>query len=110
MTDIRIIETDPEQGIVGYGYRNIRQYDMKAFHESHLVASLWQDREGNWHWTKRLYDIGTIEDVDTEYLEDKSVLGIINQFAVEVYDWLNDEISYLTSIKISIDDMEVECE
>lgn len=109
MAHVNIIETDPEQGIVEYGYRNIRQFDMRAYSGNHLVASLWQDREENWHWTKRLYDIGFVEDVDTTYLEDKFVLGIIKEFAVIVQDWLDDEISYLTSIKDDIDDMEVGC-
>lgn len=108
MADINIIETDPEQGIVEYGCRNIRQFDMRAYSGNHLVASLWQDREENWHWTKRLYDIGVVEDVDTTYLDDKTVAGVIEEFAVIVQDWLEDEISYLLSIRNGIDMVKVE--
>lgn len=107
MADIYIFKTNPEQGIAEYGYRNIRQFDMRAYDGTHLVASLWQDENEDWHWTKRLYDIGNVEDVDTTYLDDKSVAGVIKEFAVIVKDWLEDEISYLTDIKIGIDDVEV---
>lgn len=107
MADIYIFKTDPEQGIAEYGYRNIRQYNMTVFYGEHLVASLWQGENEDWHWTKRLYDIGNVEDVDTTYLDDKSVAGVIKEFAVIVQDWLEDEISYLTDIKIGIDDVEV---
>lgn len=103
-----IIKADPEQGIAEYGTRNVKQFDMRAFYGNHLIASLWQDDEGNWHWTKRLYDLRTVEDVDITYLEDKSILGIINLFAEEVHDWLDDEISYLTALKIRIGDVEIE--
>lgn len=108
MATIEIIEVDTEQGIAEYGYRNIRQFDMRAYYGEHLIASLWQDDEGNWHWTKRLYDLGTVEDVDITYLEDKSLAGVIEEFAVIVQDWLEDEISYLTSIKNGIDRVKVE--
>lgn len=109
MATIEIIEVDEEQGIAEYGTRNIRQFDMRAYYGEHLIASLWQDGEENWHWTKRLYDIGTVTYLNTTYLEDKSVLGIINHFAMEVHDWLEDEISYLTALKIRIGDAEVGC-
>lgn len=110
MATIEIIEVDAEQGIAEYGTRNIRQFDMRAYYGEHLIASLWQDGEENWYWTKRLYDIGTVTYLNTTYLEDKSVLGIINHFAMEVHDWLEDEISYLTALKIRIGDAEVGCE
>lgn len=103
MADIRIIETDPEQGIAEYGHRNIRQYDMRAYYGSILIASLWQDNDEEWHWNKRLYDIGIVENLDITCLDDKSIVGIINEFAVIVQDWLDDEVSYLTDIKNGID-------
>lgn len=105
MADITICSTDPEQGITEIGYKNIRQYDLRAFYGKHLIASLWQDKEENWHWTKRLYDLGSVEDLETEYIDDKSIEGILNEFAVCVADWLNDESSYLHNIASSIDDM-----
>lgn len=110
MAGVYVIETAPEQGIAEYGYRNIKQFDLRAFYGEDIVASLWKDNEENWHWTKRLHDIGNVEDVDTTYLEDKSILGIVKEFAVIVQDWLDDEIGYLTSIKNGIDDLEVGCE
>ena len=45
MATIEIIEVDTEQGIAEYGYRNIRQFDMRAYYGEHLIASLWQDDE-----------------------------------------------------------------
>lgn len=106
MADISIIETDPEQGIAEYGYRNMKQFDLRAFYGEHLIASLWQDDEENWHWTKRLYDLGSVEDVDVKYLDDKSIKGIIEDFAVRVTDWLNDEASYLIDIANSINELD----
>ena len=48
--------------------------------------------------------MGTVEDVDTEYLDDKSLKGIISDFLVRVRDWLDDEESYLNSLKVDIDE------
>lgn len=106
MADISIIETDPEQGIAEYGYRNKKQFDLRAFYGEHLIASLWQDDEENWHWTKRLYDSGSVEDIDIKYLDDKSIKGIIEDFCVRVTDWLNDEVSYLMDIESSINELD----
>ena len=106
MADISIIETDPEQGIAEYGYCNKKQFDLRAFYGDHLIASLWQDNEENWHWTKRLYDSGSVEDIDIKYLDDKSINGIIEDFFVRVTDWLNDEVSYLIDLANSINEVD----
>lgn len=104
MANLEVNAVEPEQGIVEYGYKNIKQFDLTAFYNEHLIASLWQDEEENWHWTKRLYDIGTVENVDIEYLDDKSLKGIISDFLVRVRDWLDDEESYLNGLKVNIDE------
>lgn len=104
MVNLEINETNPEQSITEYGYKNVRQFDLTAFYNEHLIASLWQDEDKNWHWTKRLYNMGTVEDIDTQWLDDKSLKGIIADFLVRVRDWLDDEESYLNSLKIDIDE------
>lgn len=103
MSNLEVNEVNPEQSITEYGYKNIRQFDLTAFYNEHLIASLWQDEDENWHWTKRLYNIKTIEDINTQWLDDKSLKGIIADFLVRVRDWLDDEESYLNSLKIDID-------
>ena len=85
-------------------HKNIRQFDLRAYYDEILVASLWQDEEKNWHWTKRLYDIGTVEDMETEYLDNKSLKGIIAEFLICVRDWLEDEEDYLKSIRNELDE------
>ena len=102
VANLEVNAVEPEQGIVEYGYKNVKQFDLTAFYNEHLIASLWQDEEENWHWTKRLYDIGTVEDVDIEYLDDKSLKGIISDFLVRVRDWIDDEESYLHGLKLDI--------
>lgn len=77
MANLEVNEVNPEQGITEYGYKNVRQFDLTAFYNEHLIASLWQDEDGNWYWTKRLYNIGTVEDVETKWLDDKSLKGIL---------------------------------
>ena len=104
MANLEVNEVNSEQEITEYGYKNVRQFDLTAFYNEHLIASLWQDEDGDWHWTKRLYNIGTVEDIETEYLDDKSLKGIIADFLVRVRDWLDDEESYLNSLKIDIDE------
>ena len=104
MANLEVNEVDPVQGIAEYCYKNVRQFDLTAFYNQHLIASLWQDEEENWHWTKRLYDMGSVEDIDTEYLDDKSLKGIISDFLVRVRDRLDDEESYLNGLKNDIDE------
>ena len=104
MANLEVNEVDPEQGIAEYGYKNVKQFDLTAFYNQHLIASLWQDKEENWHWTKRLYNMGTIEDINIEYLDNKSLKGIISDFLVRVRDWIDDEESYLNSLKLDIDE------
>ena len=48
--------------------------------------------------------MGSVEDIDTEYLDDKSLKGIISDFLVRVRDWLDDEESYLNGLKNDIDE------
>ena len=48
--------------------------------------------------------MGTVEDVNIEYLDDKSLKGIISGFLVRVRDWIDDEESYLNSLKVDIDE------
>ena len=50
-------QVDTEQGIVIYPNRNIKQYDLLGYYNDELIASLWQDENQEWHWTKRLYNI-----------------------------------------------------
>ena len=45
----------------------------------------------------------TVEDIDIEYLDDKSLKGIISDFLVRVRDWIDDEESYLNGLKVDID-------
>ena len=104
MANLEINEVNPEQSITECGYKNVRQFDLTAFYNEHLIASLWQDEDENWHWTKRLYNIGTVEDVDTRWLDDKSLKGIVADFLVRVRDWIDDEENYLNSLKIDIDE------
>lgn len=104
MANLCIKEVSPEQGIVEYGYHNIKQFDLTAYYGEHIVASLWQDSEANWHWTKRLYDLGNVEDLDIAYLDDKSLKGIIEDFVVRVSDWLEDEAKYLLDIRNGLED------
>ena len=104
VANLEVNEVNPEQSITEYGYKNIRQFDLTAFYNEHLIASLWQDEDENWHWTKRLYNIKNVEDVEIQWLDDKSLKGIISDFIVRVRDWIDDEESYLNSLKIDIDE------
>ncbi len=100
-----IIETDPEQMIAKNGCRNIKQFDIQTGCDN-LIASLWQDGEENWYWTKRLYDSGDIQNIDISKLNDKTINGTIRSFVEQVIIWLDNEASYLLSLKNSLDSME----
>lgn len=104
MSYVEINEVSPEQSITEYGCRNIRQFDLSAYYNEHLIASLWQDKEGNWHWTKRLYGIDTVENIETDILDDTSLNGIISDFVEQVRDWLDDEEGYLHNLKNDLDE------
>ena len=45
MANLKVNEVYPEQGIAEYGYKNVKQFDLTAFYNQHLIASLWQDEE-----------------------------------------------------------------
>lgn len=82
-----------EQGITEYlGQRNIEQYDLLGFYDDELIASLWKCNENEWHWTKRIYNIGVVEDLGEYHCEFKE---IASDFLEKVTEWLNDEIAYL---------------
>ncbi len=106
MVDVNIIETDSEQMIAKDGYRNMRQFDIQAYCNDHVVASLWQDEKEDWHWTKRLYDSENTEDMDIAELNNKTINGVIGEFVERVIAWLDDEAAYLLDIKNSLDKME----
>jgi len=103
--NIIIIETDPEQMIAKNGCRNIKQFDIQTGCDN-LIASLWQDGKENWYWTKRLYDSGDTQNMDISKLNDKTINGIIRSFVEQVITWLDNEASYLLSLKNSLDSME----
>lgn len=87
-------KVDEEQGIVEYGYgqRNVCQYDLLGFYDDVLIASLWQDQDNEWHLTKRLYGMDTVEDLGEYHCEFQEV---VSDFIDVVTEWLNDEIAYL---------------
>lgn len=83
---------NPEQGIVEYGIRNKKQYDLLGFYNDELIASLWLGNDGEWRWTKRLYNLETVEEIGEYYGEFSEIVA---DFLSEVTEWLNDEIAYL---------------
>lgn len=88
-----IRNVDPKQGLTEYlGQRNIKQYDLLGYYNDELIASLWKCNENEWHWTKRLYNLGINEDLGEYHCEFKE---IASDFLEKVTEWLNDEIAYL---------------
>jgi len=102
-------KVDEEQGIVEYMYsqHNTQQYDLLGYYNDELIASLWQDQNKEWHWTKRLYDIGRVEDLGEYHCEFEQ---IASDFLDKVKEWLNDEIAYLRDMYDDLEeDIEIEC-
>lgn len=53
---------------------------------------MWQDQDKEWHFTKRLYGLDTVEDLGEYHCEFKE---IASDFIDKVTEWLDDEIAYL---------------
>lgn len=88
-----IKRVDEEQGLTEYlKQRNVEQYDLLGFYDDELIASLWKSNENEWHWTKRLYELGRNEYLGEYHCEFSQ---IVNDFIEEVTEWLGDEIAYL---------------
>lgn len=87
-------KVNEEQGIVEYimSQYNVCQYDLLGYYDNELIASLWKDQDNEWHWTKRLYNVGIVEDLGEYHCEFKE---IASDFIEKVTEWLNDEIAYL---------------
>lgn len=101
MAVLTIKEVNPEQSITKENERNRRQFNLVAY-DNIMVASLWQGLEDQWYWTKRLYNKEIPERIDTTYLDDTSINGIIDDFVVRVRDWLSDEESFINGLKNEI--------
>ena len=88
-------QVDTEQSIVEYPNRNIKQYDLLGYYDNELIASLWQDENLEWHWTKRLYNMGLVYDLGVYHCEFSE---IASDFIDKVKEWLNDEIAYIENM------------
>ena len=106
MAVLTIKEVKPEQSITKKNERNRRQFNLIAY-GGIVVASLWQGFEEQWYWTKRLYSKKIPEHIDTTYLDDTSINGIIDEFIVRVRDWLDSEESFINGLKNEIDEENV---
>lgn len=82
---------DPEQEITTFGIKNKKQFDLLGFYDDELMASLWLGNDGEWYWTKRLYNIESVHLLG-EYGEFDELAA---DFIEEVAIWIRDEIDYL---------------
>ena len=81
----------------------LRKFEMVA-NGTIIIADLLRDLNGKWYWYSELYGIGATKEIDTTYLDDTSINGIINEFVVLVRDWLSDEESFINGLKNEIDE------
>lgn len=99
---------DEEQGLVEYSTdRNVKQYDLLGYYNDELIASLWQDQNNEWHWNKRLYNIGTVYDLGEYHCEFSE---IASDFIDKVTEWLNDEMAYIRCMYDDLHEEDLEIE
>ena len=94
-------QVDEEKGIAKYPDVNVKQYDLLGYYDDVLIASLWQDAENGWHWTKRLYGIERVVDMG---IYDSDFKDVVCDFIDQVTEWLNDEIKYIQQMCDDLED------